>query len=178
MPPTILASYTDSARDFIDAEVAFESPTLAKPDQSFEEYGDQELDNRLYKLNPSYVEMRQGAWAALNQSNPDRIRHAATSHRELLRQMLQQLVPNAELPEENRQGTQLKARIKKALGTSEENAEFIDAVGAAVVTLYDQLNKYTHHNKKHEESLRALLHTGEGWIRFILSLLDEKVDTL
>jgi DNA-binding transcriptional ArsR family regulator/ribosome-associated translation inhibitor RaiA len=172
IPPAIMASYTDSARDFIDAEVVSENPILHVYNQSFEEYGDRELDERLYQLNPDYVEMRQGSWAALRQSNPDRIRHAATSHRELVRQLLQQLVPDADLPTENNQGTQLKARIKKALGTSEENAEFIDAVGKAVVTLYSQLNKYTHHNEKHEESLKALLHTGEGLIRFIFSLLD------
>ena len=172
IPPAIVASYTDSARDFIDAEMVSDNPVLPVHNLNFEEYGDRELDEQLYQLNPDYVEMRQGAWVALRQSNPDRIRHAATSHRELVRQLLQQLVPDAELPEENKQGTQLKARIKKALGTSEGNAEFIDAVGKAVVTLYSQLNKYTHHNEKHEESLKALLHTGEGWIRFILSLID------
>jgi DNA-binding Lrp family transcriptional regulator len=172
MPPAIVASYTDSARGFIDAEVVSDNPVLPVHNLSFEEYGDRELDEQLCQLNPDYVEMRQGAWAALSQTNPDRLRHAATSQRELLRQLLEQLVPDAELPGENKQGPQLKARIKKALGTSEGNAEFIDAVEKAVVTFYGQLNKYTHHNLKHEESLKALLHTGEGLIRFIFSLLD------
>jgi hypothetical protein len=172
LPTSIVASYSTSARGYMDASMITDPYELPLHTRDLDDLGDEDLDPHLSQLNPEYVEMRRGAWLALYQPNPDRLRHAATSQRELVRQLLQQLVPEAQLPEENRKSTQLKARIRIALGTSDGNAEFIDSVGKAVVSLYDQLNKYTHHNVKHEESLRALLHTGEGLIRFVLSLVD------
>ena len=63
----------------------------------------------------------------------------------------------------------MKARVRIVIGESKSDAEFADAIAKAVLSYYRQLNKYTHHNMKHEESLRAALHTGEGLIRFILS---------
>jgi predicted transcriptional regulator len=172
IPSVTMTYYTNSAHSLIEAETDSNVPALL--DQGFQEFGDQSLDSQLHQLNPDFVEMRHGVWLALCQLNPDRLRHAATSQRELIRQLMEQMVPGIQLPPENRQGTQLKARIKVAFGTSESNAEFINSVCVAVIAFYDQLNKYTHHNEKHEESLRAILHTGEGIIRFILSIWDQK----
>jgi hypothetical protein len=174
LPPRIVASYTSSTRDFLRADFITDMQPLPSPERGLEELGDQELDTLLYQLNPIYIKIRQGAWLALRQPNPDRLRHAATSQRELMRQLIVQLVPDTKLPEEDKGGTRLRARLKVAFGTSDSNAEFVESVSAAVVSLYDQLNKYTHHNEKHEESLRALMHTSEGLIRFILSLLPKK----
>jgi len=103
-------------------------------------------------------------------------RHAGTSQRELLRQLLEQLVPHDLLPEENRQGSQIKARVRIALKTSASDTEFIQDLSKAIERYYSQLNKYVHHNKKHEESLRALMHAGEGLIRFILAKMSLNLD--
>ena len=62
----------------------------------------------------------------------------------------------------------IKARVKALLGGSDSDAEFIDATARSLLAYYTQLNKYTHRNQKHEESLRSLLHAGEGLIRFLL----------
>lgn len=171
VPSATVAYYTASAREYIAADI--DPQPSALPNPGYEEQGDQNLDERLYLLNPDYVEMRHGSWSALSRPGPDRLRHAATSQRELLRQLLTQLVPDAQLPEENRGGPQLKARVRQALDASDSDAEYVVALSESVVRLYSQLNKYTHHNEKHEESLRALLHTGEGLMRFLLSLLDK-----
>jgi len=175
VPSVTMTCYTTSAHSLIEAESEPDVPALL--DQGFEEFGDPSIDSHLYQLNPNFVEMRQGTWASLQYSGPDRLRHAAISQRELVRQLLQQLVPDGQLPQDDRQGPQLKTRLKIALATSESNAEYVINVAEALVSSYGQLNKYTHHNEKHEESLRALLHTGEGWIRFILSLLNQKTDS-
>jgi hypothetical protein len=167
VPTATVAYYADSLRDLVEAEIGKDISAL--PDQGFEEFGDQSLDHLLCEINPDFVEMRHGCWSALYMGGPDRLRHAATSQRELLTQLLQHLVPGAQLPAEKRQGPQVKARAEAVVGASENDAEFIEAVSKAVLSYYSQLNKYTHHNIKHEESLRALLHTGEGLIRFILS---------
>jgi predicted transcriptional regulator len=171
LPSTIVAAYTTSARNFIDADFTIEYPPVSLQKDSFDELGDQEIDSKLIQIDPVFVEMRQGAWQALHQHNPERLRHAATSQRELVRQLLVHLVPDVQLPQENKSGTQLKARIRIALRTSDGNAEFIDSLAKAVESIYDRLSKYTHYNDKHEESLIALMHTGEGLMRFILSLL-------
>jgi DNA-binding MarR family transcriptional regulator len=176
VPTGTIAYYTGSLHSFVDAEAMADVPPLA--DQGFEESGDHSLDTSLSHLNPNFVEMRQGAWSALHGNGPDRLRQASTSQRELLRQLLEHLVPLSLLPEENRQGPQIKARIRVGLRTSESDAEFIDALAKAVLSYYSQLNKYVHHNMKHEESLRSLMHAGEGLIRFILAKANSGRDTL
>lgn len=176
VPTGTVAYYTGSLHSFVDAETMVDVPPLAN--QGFEELGDQSLDASLYDLNPDFVEMRQGAWLALYGNGPDRLRHAGTSQRELLRQLLEHLIPHNLLPEENRHGPQIKARIRIGLKASESDAEFIAVLAKAILSYYSQLNKYVHHNKKHEESLRALLHAGEGLIRFILTKLNSGRDRL
>ena len=105
-PTGTVAYYAISARSLVEADT--ESNLAVLSEQGFEENGDQKLDILLGKLNPDYIEMRQGSWAALAQRGPDRLRHAATSQRELTRQLLQELVSARELPKENREGPQLK----------------------------------------------------------------------
>lgn len=170
VPTATVAYYTGSLHSFVDAETMTDVPLLA--DHGFEELGDQSLDDSLYDLNSDFVEMRRGAWVALFSNSPDRLRHAGVSQRELIRQLLEYLVPHVLLPDGSRQGPQIKARVRTALNTSESDAEFIDALSKAIERYYSQLNKYVHHNKKHEESLRALMHAGEGLIRFILAKMN------
>lgn len=167
VPTATVAYYTGSLHSFVDAETMVDVPPLA--DHGFEELGDQSFDDALYDLNPDFVEMRRGAWMALFSNSPDRLRHAGTSQRELIRQLLEHLVPHNLLPDGGRQGPQIKARIRIALNTSESDAEFIEDLSGAIERYYSQLNKYVHHNKKHEESLRAIMHAGEGLMRFILA---------
>jgi len=173
-PTATVSHYVDSARNLVEAETESNLPAL--PEKGYETFGDEDLDPLLYQLNPDFVEMRQGSWSALSGAGPDRLRHAAISQRELIRQLLEHYVPNASLPKESRQGPRLKARIRIALNASEGDAEYVEAMGVAVMSSYNQLNKYTHHNERHEDSLRALLQTGEGLIHFILALAQRKMD--
>lgn len=166
VPTATVANYTNSLRDLVEAET--EMSISPRSNLGFEEFGDPCLDPLLNMWNPDFVEMRRGSWAALHTDGPDYLRHAATSQRELISQVLETLVPNIQLPEDGRQGPQTKARVRKALEISESDAKYICAVCEAVYSHYRQLSKYTHRNKKHEESLRALMHAGEGLLRFIL----------
>ena len=172
VPGITVANYTGSIRNLLEADID------ANPSENYrsniDEYGDQKLDEILYLLNPNFVEMRQGSWAVLQQAGPDRLRQAAVSQRELINQLFQYLVPNDQLAEDNRNGPQVKARVRKAIGASESDAEFIVSVSEALTHLYDQLNKYTHRNENREASLRGVLHTGEGLICFILSIVEMK----
>ncbi len=172
LPAATVNYYSDSLRDLVEAETEADIPPL--PDQGHEEVGDQALDTLLCEHSPDFVDMRRGSWSVLQIGSPDRLRQAATSQRELIRQLLQLLVPDIHLPEGQRQGPQIKARVRIVLETSKSDTEFIEAVVQAVFSSYNQLNKYTHQNQKHEESLIALLRTGEGLIRFILAKKYEK----
>jgi hypothetical protein len=56
-----------------------------------------DLDEALSKINPHLVEIRRGAWAALASNQPDSIRQAAHSGRELIDQVLKEGAPDAEI---------------------------------------------------------------------------------
>jgi predicted transcriptional regulator len=168
VPTATTANYTHSVRSLVEAE------DLADDELSQEvvyaELGDETLDQQLGRINPDWVEMRRGSWIALNNAGPDRLRHAGVSQRELLNQVLEHFVPNALLPDGSL-GPQTKARVRIALQASKTDAEFIDTMAKAALSGYEQLNKYTHRNQKHEESLRAILRMIEGLIRFILTMV-------
>jgi predicted transcriptional regulator len=174
LPGVTVASYVDSAHSFIDAETEPEPPMLSPAGLTWE--GDRKLDELLAQLNPDFVEIRHGSWFALQSAGPDRLRHAASSMRELIRQLLELLVPDKKLPKEDRGKPQLKLRLILALQDSDRDSEFVVSVGQALVSSYDQLNKYAHHNEKHEDTLRSLLLSTEGWIGFILSLRNKEVN--
>jgi hypothetical protein len=56
-----------------------------------------ELDEWLHEIDPHLINIRQGAWAAVYSSQPDTIRQAAHSGRELIRQVLERLGPDEEV---------------------------------------------------------------------------------
>lgn len=56
-----------------------------------------ELDRALREINPRLVEIRAGAWAAIRSAQPDAIRQAAHSGRELIDQTLKEGPPDNEV---------------------------------------------------------------------------------
>ena len=166
LPRATLNRFTSGARSFVDAEIDDQGPAESSDPNSGLSFS--ELDQLLARLRPDFVEMRHGSWQALSHKGPDYLRHAGTSQRELVRQVLEFLVPAKQLPEDQRQGAAIKARLTILLADSKSDARFADDKCRAVVSYYDQLNKYTHHNQKHESSLRAILQTGECLLTFIL----------
>lgn len=172
VPTLAVAHYSDAVTSYMREEVGEERQPQEIHTYT-DEYGDPNLDPLLAKLKPDFVEMRRGSWSALASGSYDRLRHAATSQRELVRQVFQTVVPDVELSELENGKPHVKARVKVALGGSKTNAEFAIAMSGAVLALYDQLNKYTHHNEKHEGMLRAILRSGEGLLMFILSAIEQ-----
>lgn len=171
VPTLAVAHYSDAVTSYMREEAGEERRQEIY--KYADEYGDPNLDPLLAKLKPDFVEMRRGSWSALAIGSYDRLRHAATSQRELVRQVFQTVVPDAQLSELENGKPHIKARVKVALGGSKTNAEFAIAMSGAVLALYDQLNKYTHHNEQHEGMLRAILRSGEGLLMFILSAREQ-----
>ena len=120
---------------------------------------DDDLDARLYRLDPAFPGLRAGSWQALSGDNPDRWRHAASSHRELIRMVLARLAPDAEAIQDE-PGSKMRIRVQAVLG-SESSAEYAVSVARAVVSLYTFLNKPCHTLYRHE-SLKGALLTGDG----------------
>ena len=168
IPSLTFASYTGSLRGAIVDEVGLDSSLTQ---EGGEDGIEPELDILLRRLNPDYEGMRKGSWQALRSTNPDRFRHAAVSHRELILHVLRHLVPDAPL-EEGKPGSTMKARVKTLMGGSEKSADLAVDVARAVCSLYDYMNKVTHTNVREEQAVKAALITGEGLLLFLLSHCD------
>ncbi len=78
------------------------------------------LDETLKAIQPNLVELRHGAWAALNSDRVDSLRHAAHSGRELIDQLLKAAAPDEAIKAEagfkadssSKNGVTRKMRIK------------------------------------------------------------------
>ena len=165
VPSLTVASYTGSLRNAAESKVGVDSPLIS----SYGEEGvGRELDELLGKIKPEFTSMRRGSWEALGSTNPERFRHAAVSHRELILQVFRQLIPDAPI-EEDQPGSKLKNRVKILMGGSESSAELAAHVSRAVFALYGYMNKITHGDERHEQAVRGALLTGEGLLLFLLS---------
>lgn len=129
-------------------------------------------------LGPNFSSMWYGAWAVLESSNPDRIRQAAHSGRELLQQVLAKLAPDSaftasEVLNINNNGTATrKMRVRKILsGSSKSTVGWVDAVAKALDETYSQLAAISHDRdtfpRSTEKQLAGLLITLGGLLAFI-----------
>lgn len=164
--------YTGAVRYLVEAEVEQHTPAPSGSTQQSFDLGNERLDPFLRHLAPDFPDMRRGAWLALASDNPDRLRHAATSQRDLMTQLLRLIVPDLDVAEDDQPGSKIKARVKAALGGSDSGANFVKTLADAVYSHYSMLSKYTHTNQKHVQSLHAILVTGEGLIEYILVNID------
>ena len=164
LPSVTLTSYTRSLRWQADA---LNDQPISLDQLDFEQGAGAQLDDLLRSLDPQFVDMRHGSWQALHSNNPDRVRHAAVSYRELVRQVLALLAPEPGF-DRDRPGSKMKAAVQRLLGGSERSADFAIAVSTAVHSLYNYLNKPTHANYRHAQAVRAALVAGEGLLLFVL----------
>jgi len=164
VPTVTVSSYTRSLRWTVHRDEG-ELPPLEQLD--FEEGAGSQLDDLLGSLNPRFVDMRHGSWQALRSNNPDKSRHAAVSYRELVRELLTLLVPDA-MVSNDVPGSKMKSAIKRLLGGSESSAEFAVAVSDAIYGLYSYLSKPVHTGYRHPQAVRAALLSGEGLLLFLL----------
>jgi DNA-binding transcriptional ArsR family regulator len=165
VPSLTFASYTRSLRSA--------APSRTEEDSSLvSSYGEEgvgrELDVLLGRLKVEFVRMRRGGWEALRSGNPDRFRHAAVSHRELISHVLRETSPDAPI-EEGKPGSRLKNQVKNLLAESGTSAELAVSLSTAVFSLYKYLSKVTHADVRDEQAVRAALLTGDGLLLFLLS---------
>lgn len=110
------------------------------------------LDEKLATINPDLLDLRHGSWSAVNSTQPDTIRQAAHSGRELVRQTLDALAPDAEvLAASWHQGStvtrrdRLKITLDKRHGQiSESQLGVIEAQCDVVEASYTRLSAIAH----------------------------------
>lgn len=139
--------------------------------------------SELPALHPSLVEKWKGALGALNGNNPDRMRHAASSLRELLRSVVMRMVDNAAFevwaeqqhPPFNIRKRQIETRVRFILRGFPARCEFIASDAASVVEILDMLSETVHGDTApySESQLRFVTRRVQGLIAAFLELRNE-----
>ena len=141
-----------------------------------------DLDDALFGINPSLVEMRRGAWTTLSSKNADSVRQAAHSGREVINQVLQQGAPDSEIkaqpgfqPESSsKSGITRRMRLKHLMvkrrgRPSDSDLEVAEKAIELVIALTDRLSAAAHdRGTPAAEDIRDLLLTADVALRRIL----------
>lgn len=142
------------------------------------------LPAALERLDGSFVAMWRGATAALTSSNPDRVRHFATSSRELFTHVLHQLAPDAGVrawstaPEHYHDGrpTRRARLLYVCRGIKHGPFDmFVDKDIEAVLEMLSLFQEGTHATDAgfSEPQLAAMRLRIESALRFLLEIADE-----
>ncbi|MEW6327867.1 MAG: hypothetical protein AB1487_09810 [Thermodesulfobacteriota bacterium] len=152
-------------------------------DMSTEQIASEErLDERLNEISDRFINIRKGAWQTFRSNSQDKVRQAAHSMRELIRQVLDKLAPEQEVKNttwfKNGGSDKItrKHRIKYILLGSKEkvpskgNLKYIEALGQEADTKYSILSREAHLDKEPEYLIvETYLRSAES---FLLALLD------
>ena len=145
MPTVSTGSLVTAVRDILDIEPGrSDSYTSSSGEPQRAEYSSApEVAELLKVLGDRFSRMWDGAWAALTSGNPDGIRQAAHSARELLIQVLSVLAPDDSFSDEDCRLHGVKKptrrmRVKRILGNgSDSDVEWVEKTGAALDATYE-----------------------------------------
>lgn len=116
-----------------------------------------DLDERLQLIDPHLVIIRDGAWSAVTSNEPDALRQAAHSARELIEQVLKQAAPDDQVKQQSwyaadatsRSGITRKHRLRYVMqrfrsNESESDLRVADQACELVLALNDRLMALAH----------------------------------
>lgn len=128
--------------------------TRGKPPMEIEAH----INDLLSKHFPECAKRYEGAWKSLESDNPDRFRHASTSMREIIREIL------------GKSNETRKERLH-GLSNSESEQNLMEALANTVEEIYRTLNKGTH--SELEETMAILsIRITENILSYVLETLD------
>ena len=129
-----------------------------------------DLAEWLRRVSPDAAEALLAAWQQLSQRGHDYHRGVAHHGREALRNALQSLAPDSELPKPARGRLTRATRIRYVLVTAEEHdVDWAEAQVEAVLRLFDVLNAEAHVPRLPAQGLAGILESLTGTLRFLLS---------
>ena len=120
----------------------------------------------LVDVNPELLVKWQGSWQALEGSNPDRLSQAASSYKELIRMLLDELAPDVDV-DRSVKGSKRKLQVRQLLPGAEGDFAYVMVEGLS--KLYDYLCKPAHTVYRNEAAVRWALQTGDDLLMFLLS---------
>jgi hypothetical protein len=141
-----------------------------------------ELDNAFTAINPHLVEIRRGAWAAVASNQPDSLRQAAHSGRELIDQVLKEGAPDTEIiaqsgftPDPNSKSgitrrMRLKFLMQKQKGSvSDSDMAIVEASCDLVEAIDNKLKAHAHSRSAPTlNDVKDALTAAEGGLRRVL----------
>lgn len=174
----VLGRYTDSLKspEFyqLNTEYMYEIESQMATGGNLPEM----IDEELYKISPSLVNLRRGSWDAFHSNSRDGLGQSIHSIRQLLYKVIR-LPSDEEImsspfydPQENQGKLTRRMRIYYMLG--EENSEGLiaDIMVASIIRIIDLLSKYEHVQQEpvnqNRENIRAILCAAESMIYFLL----------
>lgn len=129
-----------------------------------------ELAEWLRRVSPDAAEALLAAWQQLDQRGHDYHRGVAHHGREALRNALQAMAPDGELPKSAKGRITRATRIRYVLVMAEEHdADWAEAQVEAVLRLFDVLNAEAHVPRLPAQGLAGILESLTGTLRFLLS---------
>lgn len=153
-----------------------------------EEYGRTVKKEFLIQLDPELERKRQGAWQTLEGGTSDRHAQAASSMREVLRQVLDTIAPREQVQKalwykKPKQGGPVTRamRVRFAIAgdstdVSKSMLRHIDTLADAVDATYAKLSAEEHESKSGEDLItRACLKSCESVIELIVASREHKV---
>lgn len=139
------------------------------------------LIERLTAVNPHWTKMLEGARQALRSDNPDKVRHAIASLRELTREVMQYLSPDENIKHwsssegdfSNGRPTRI-ARLRYIARSINHGplVDFVEKDLKSVLAAIDVFQAGTHSadSRLTEIQVRALLARAEGILHFLMSI--------
>jgi hypothetical protein len=174
---TIVEKITDGAEE--DAE--FEGEQQLASEETRKETGDR-LEDLLRELNAELLTPLQGARESLNSENPDRIRHFATSLRELFTHVLHTVAPDDKVKEwsktpehydkEGKPTRRARLLYVCRVLNHEPFSKFVDKDIDAVLEFFELFQQGTHKvtSRFTDLQLAIMLVRMESTLRFILEI--------
>ena len=149
-------------KDFFNPEDCFEITDSGR--HALEVCALDDLDAALRTVHAGLCELRHGASSALVAEQPDSLRQAAHSTRELIRQVLDLLAPDDEIRAQpnfqpsshSKGGITRKMRIRHILrkrpsGLSANDADIVETLCELVDQLYNELSSEAHRDIRHKK---------------------------
>lgn len=133
------------------------------------------LDLELDKIDSEFVNIRQGAWKAFHSSNPDKLRQAVASMRELITLVIHRLAPDekvkATLLNEKlgKKKVTREMRLLYILNCNKSETEYVIKISENILLSYKLFSKIEHTIYKDTEAVRSCLAGTEAWLYLLLT---------